>query len=222
MSATGTRKEPTSTRAASLLREIEQEFPRFLLRHKRESRLCWLIDRALRGLTLGRQSAFLTGYYTVLGYTLFVPDSWATLPDLDRVILLRHERVHLRQRRRYTAIGMAFLYLIPIFPVGLALGRARLEWEAYDETIRATAELKGLSAARALRPQILERFTGPDYAWMWPFPSTIDRWYDRVIAELEAEHDKPSGPSHPVPRDQLSSDRAGQALDRRALNRENP
>ena len=82
---------------------------------------------------------------------------------------------------------MAFLYLIPLFPLGLAYGRARLEWEAYTETLRATARYRGFAAARSpqLRDEIVRRFTGPDYAWMWPFPKQVNSWYDEVLAGLE-------------------------------------
>jgi hypothetical protein len=82
---------------------------------------------------------------------------------------------------------MAFVYLVPFFPLGLAYGRARLEWEAYVETLRATAEHYGLDAVRApdLRDRIIERFTGPDYGWMWPFPRTVGRWYDETVSVLE-------------------------------------
>src|SRR5690606_36727942 len=99
----------------------------------------------------------------------------------------RHERVHLRQRRRYTFVGMAFLYLIPLFPLGLAYGRARLEWEAYCETLAAAAEVWGISTVKdsAYRHQIVERFVSADYGWMWPFPRAVGRWYDREIARLE-------------------------------------
>jgi hypothetical protein len=108
------------------------------------------------------------------------------MSDLDRVILLRHERVHLRQRRRYGAFLMTWLYLIPFFPLGLAYGRARIEWEAYEETLRATAELLGLEAARSpsLRAQIVHRFTGPEYGWMWPFERSVQAWYDRALENL--------------------------------------
>jgi hypothetical protein len=108
--------------------------------------------------------------------------------DIDRVILLRHERVHLRQRRRYGAFGMTFLYLVPFFPLGLAYGRARIEWEAYEETLRATAELLGLDAARSsqLRAHIVQRFIGPDYGWMWPFERSVQAWYDQALANLPA------------------------------------
>jgi hypothetical protein len=82
---------------------------------------------------------------------------------------------------------VTFLYLLPFFPLGLAYGRARLEWEAYVETLRATADLAGIDAARApeLREKIIRRFTGPDYGWMWPFERTVTRWYDAALAEIE-------------------------------------
>jgi hypothetical protein len=72
--------------------------------------------------------------------------------------------------------------------VGLAYGRARLEWEAYEETLAATAELCGLDAVRSpsLREHIVRRFTGPDYGWMWPFRSVVERWYDDAIRRILA------------------------------------
>jgi len=81
---------------------------------------------------------------------------------------------------------MALLYLLPFFPLGLAYGRARLEWEAYTETLRATAELRGLAAAQdpRLRERIVSRFVGPAYGWMWPFRRQVERWYDAVLEEL--------------------------------------
>jgi len=35
-------------------------------------------------------------------------------------------------------LTMALVYLLPVLPLFLAWGRARIEWEAYVETIRAT------------------------------------------------------------------------------------
>ncbi len=171
------------------LDELKAEFPKFRVVEKQQDRLSHVIDRLLRWLTLGGQDRYMTEYHTVIGDTLYVPDSWQQLPPLDRVILLRHERVHLRQRRRWTLPGMAFVYLVPWFPLGLAYGRARLEWEAYRETLRATLELKGQSAVRCptLRRHILDRFCGPDYGWMWPFRRQLQRWYDTALRELEEE-----------------------------------
>jgi hypothetical protein len=168
----------------AFLAELEAEFPDFRIVPKRGDTLSRAIDIALRLVTLGGQRHYLTRYHTVIGNTLYVPETWNDLPDLDRVILLRHERVHLRQRRRYGGPLMTFLYLVPFFPLGLAYGRARIEWEAYTETLRATAELRGRQAlSPALREQIVRRFTGPDYGWMWPFRSVVERWYDDVVRE---------------------------------------
>jgi hypothetical protein len=177
------------TPSSAFIQDILGEFPRFRIVYKSKSLWSKLIDLLLKIVTIGGQRAYLTRYFTVMGSTLYVPPTWDQMPEVDRVILLRHERVHLRQRRRLTFLGMAFVYLIPILPLGLAYGRARLEWEAYTETLRATAELKGWSAAAdpQLRREIVRRFCGPDYGWMWPFSGTVNRWYDAALAQLASE-----------------------------------
>jgi hypothetical protein len=176
----------TCESSAELIQEIAREFPGFRLIAKRDSPFSRILDGALRLVTFGAQRAYLTRYHTVLGNTLYTPDSWASTAEVERMIVLRHERIHLRQRRRYGLPLMAFLYLVPFFPLGLAYGRARLEWEAYRETLRATAELLGLERARSplLREGIVRRFTGGDYGWMWPFRGQVERCYDAALAEL--------------------------------------
>ena len=168
------------------LSEMRAEFPRFRIVHKEHDALSKLIHRVLFLLTLGGQREYLTRYHTVLGDTLYVPTAWHGTPPRRRVITLRHERVHLRQRRRYTMLGMAWLYLVPFFPVGLAYGRARIEWEAYTETLAAIQELEGNESARSpeLRRWIVAQFTGPAYGWMWPFPRAVERWYDEALTAL--------------------------------------
>jgi hypothetical protein len=172
-----------------LLGEIRAEFPHFQIVSKAGNAFSRAIDLSLKCITFGGQSRYMTHYHTVIGSTLYVCDAWTRMSDEARVILLRHERVHLRQRRRYGFVPFAFLYLVPLLPLGLAYGRARLEWEAYRETLRATAELRGLSALRdaALRDEIVRRFTGPDYGWMWPFRNRVEKWFDEAVAELRAE-----------------------------------
>ena len=169
------------------LAELRAEFPRFRLVPKSEDVLSRVIDAALRALTLGRQRHYMTRYHTVIGQTLYVPRLWAALDDIDKLVVLRHERVHLRQSRRLGPMLMVLAYLLPFFPLGLAWCRARLEWEAYGETLRATAELKGIEAARdpRLRAHIVQRFVGPDYGWMWPFASQVERWYDEALLQIE-------------------------------------
>jgi hypothetical protein len=169
-----------------LIEEMEREFPGFAICPKRGSALQRAIAVALAIVTFGGQRGYLTRYHTVLFGRLYVPDCWDSMDDDARYVLLRHERVHLLQRRRLGDAAMAFVYLVPLLPLFLAWGRARLEWEAYVETIRSTAAVFGLEAARRLRPELIRRYVGPDYGWMWPFPSVVGRWFDEVIAELEA------------------------------------
>lgn len=177
-----------------MLAEIVAEFPKFRLVRKSDSRLMLAIDRFLRILTFGRGTRFFAEYHTVLRYTLYVAPSWETLDTVERTVLLRHERVHLRQCRRFGFLGLAFLYLVPFLPVGLSYGRARLEWEAYSETLRALVELRGDQVLddQEFRARIVQRFVGPDYAWMWPFRRCIESWYDKLVLELR-EHASDKG-----------------------------
>jgi hypothetical protein len=176
-----------SDRLHRLMSELDAEFPRFRIRKKRTSKLQKAIHWTLFAVTLGGQRIYLTRYHTVLWGTLWVPDAWDEMTDDDKYILLRHERIHLRQRKRMGDAVMTFMYLVPFFPLGLAYGRARIEWEAYIETIRATAEVHGVKSAEALRDHITERFVGAEYGWMWPFPRVIHRWFDEVMRDIRAE-----------------------------------
>jgi hypothetical protein len=173
-----------NARARAFEEEIRRDFPSFSIRQKRDSRLQWAIHVALSVVTLGGMRTYLTAYHTVLFGTLWVPETWEVTPDEDRYILLRHERVHLEQRRRLGDVRMTFQYLFWVLPLFLAWGRARLEWEAYEETLRATAEIHGRARAEALRERIVARFTGPDYGWMWPFPAAVNRWFDEAMRRL--------------------------------------
>lgn len=173
---------------AGLLRELAamrppvRVVPKAGLWHQRA------IDRALRALTLGGQDRYLTEYVTTLGRTILVPAGWERVPALRRYEVLRHELVHVRQFERWGWVGMALLYGLFPLPAGLAWGRARLEWEAYAETLRVVAELEGIDAARSprLHAEIVRRFTGPDYGWMWPFPRVVQGWIDARVAALAA------------------------------------
>lgn len=174
---------------AGYLRELEAEFPGLRIVQKRGDRLSTLIDRFLKVVTLGRQSTYLTQYTTVLGRTIFVPFDWERRDPRDRYVTLRHEAVHLRQARRYGLMPMGLLYGLPILPLGLAYGRARIEWEAYAETFRAVAEVYGPGRARdpALRAHVVRQFTGAAYGWMWPFPRQVNAWIDDVLSSLPSE-----------------------------------
>lgn len=144
---------------------------------------------ALRVLTFGGQRTYLSDYVTTLGHTIYVPDGFDAWAPAHALEVLRHELVHVRQFERLGWWVMILVYGFLPLPAGLAWGRARLEWEAYRETLRAVAEYEGLAAARApsLHRHIVTRFTGPDYGWMWPFPRAVQGWIDAALDEIERE-----------------------------------
>jgi hypothetical protein len=145
--------------------------------------------KALYAITLGGQRTYLSHYVTTLGHTIYVPDDFDRWPPDQAWQTLRHELVHVRQFERWGFPLMALLYGVLPLPLGLAYFRARLEWEAYEETLRAIAESEGMEAARDRRmhAQIVQRFTGPDYGWMWPFPRVVQRWIDDALQRIERD-----------------------------------
>ncbi|MCC6806674.1 MAG: hypothetical protein IT381_04565 [Deltaproteobacteria bacterium] len=145
-----------------------------------------LADRFLRVVWLGRMKTYMDGYVTTFGRAIYVPSDFSQWPALRRWQTLRHELVHVEQYRRYGWVLMVIVYGLLPLPIGLAYGRARLEWEAYEETLRAVFVSEGRDAAHApkLRMEIVRRFTGPDYLWMWPFRSHVNRWIDSALSHF--------------------------------------
>lgn len=176
---------------ANILDELREEFPAFKLVWKEDSRLMKFIAGFLWLITFGRQSSFQTDYITTIGCAVYVPASWRKQSDISRIITLRHERVHMRQRRFFTMPIFTLLYLLVPLPGGLAYFRAMFEMEAYEETIRATIELYPNGAQVVLKPeakkQMVANFTGPGYFWMWPFRVRVERWYDETVARILAD-----------------------------------
>jgi hypothetical protein len=173
-------------RYRALVEEIRTEFPGFRLVAKPESALQRMIHVALSILTFGGQRAYLDGYQTTIGQTVYVTRDWDLRPAAERYVTLRHERIHLRQFARFGLVGMALLYLLLPLPLGLAWFRARFEWEAYAESIRAEAEVHGRAAAAdaRFRERIVCAFTSGAYGWMWPFRRAVESWYDAALRML--------------------------------------
>lgn len=167
--------------------EIAEEFPRFRMVSKEDSPLMRAIDVFLRVLTFNRMSAFMTSYVTTLGTTVYVPNRWTDWSLTARASILRHERVHMRQAQRYGLLLFAFLYLCPFLPVGLAYFRARFEFEAYVETMRAAAEAGTRITSGPFKDHIIDQFVGPAYGWMWPFRTQVTRWYTEAAIMVLAE-----------------------------------
>jgi hypothetical protein len=173
----------------ALVDALRAELPGFRIVRKDESPLHRAIHHALVVVTLGRMRSYLDSYQTTIGKTVYVTSDWDDWPADRRYVTLRHEAVHLRQFRKLTLPVMAVLYLLVPLPMGLAYFRARFEMEAYAESIRAAAEVWGLSypSATGYRNQVIDQFMGPSYGWMWPFRGALERWYDGVLASLPSQ-----------------------------------
>ncbi len=186
----------TQTDRKQLLQQLLDDFARRArpIRVVKKS-LYWhqrAAGKALFLITFGGQNSYLSNYVTTLGHTIYVPDDFDEWRAEYAIEVLRHEAVHVEQFERYGWLGMILLYGVLPLPIGLAYFRARLEWEAYEETLWATAELEGIDEARSpeLRRKLVRRFTGPDYAWMWPFPRMVEGWIDKTLAEIEKTPDR--------------------------------
>lgn len=168
---------------------VRDEFPGFQIVRKEDSALMRAMAAVLRVLTLGRSRSFMDRYVTTVGQTVYVPSGWDSWSEVSRYVVLRHEVVHMRQARRMGAVAFAVAYLLLPLPAGLAYCRARLEMEAYGESIMALVERTGTSVVLSpgFQREMVDRLTGPDYLWCWPFKKAVAKWVrdavDRAVAE---------------------------------------
>jgi hypothetical protein len=168
-----------------LLAEIKQEFPKFKLVHKRDSSLMKVIDLFLKVITFWKMRDFMRTFTTTIGCTVYVPSSWPMRPPKSRMIILRHERIHMRQRKRLW-LWYSLSYLLLPVPALWAYFRMKYEMEAYEESLRAVVEYYGTpSLTPVLKEKYVAYFTGPSYFWTWPWRKRVERWYDGVIARLQ-------------------------------------
>lgn len=163
--------------------EILREFPAFREVRKADSRLMKAISSFLKAVTLGGMSSFMDRYTTTIGTTVYTPEGWDSWDDASRCAILRHERVHMRQAARHGMLLFSVLYLLPLFPLGLAWFRARFEQEAYEESIAASLELRGSHSAMSpeFKERMVRQFTGPAYGYMWPFKGSVEKWFDDAL-----------------------------------------
>ena len=170
---------------SKICKEILEEFPSFKLVRKSDSTLCVIIDFFLFVVTLGKNDSFMTSYTTTIGTTVYIPTSWNLMSEARKTVILRHERVHMRQKERYGAFLFSFLYLFVPLPFLFSYFRMKFEKEAYEETIRAQKEYYGKDFLLLpnVRESMIRRFTGPDYFWTWVLRSNIEKWYDERVGE---------------------------------------
>lgn len=168
----------------AVLVEIQREFPDHRLVRKQDS---WFMRFLAFLLFFNRK--FMAQYTTTIGRTTWTPREWDTWPPYARAIIMRHERIHMRQRRKHGAFLYAFLYLFWPLPFVLAVSRTRFEQEAYTETMRAYRDYYGMAYVRnpAVRERVVRHFTTAEYGWMWPARKDVEEWYTHTANRLARE-----------------------------------
>ena len=170
----------------NLLIDIKREFPKFGLVKKSDSRLMKAIDIFLRIVTFNQQKVFLTKYTTTLNTTVYLGNDWDKMSSVNKAILLRHERVHMCQARRYSIIMFAIMYILIPLPFLFAYCRMMFEKEAYKETMIASYQYhgKGFVTSNNFKQFIVNQFTTAAYGWMWILKPQVEKWFDKMLAEM--------------------------------------
>lgn len=172
---------------AKVVVDTKEEFPGFEIIQKKNSGLMKVIDIALKVITFGQMKTFMTGFITTLGEKVYVNEGWDSLPLANKAMVLRHERVHMRQARKYGRFLFSLLYLVVPFPVGFAYFRKKFEQEAYEESLRALYEYKGSKIFTSkLKTYFMSQFITANYFWMWPWKKGISDWYDSAVAKVKS------------------------------------
>ena len=148
--------------------DILREFPRVKFVCKANSWWCRLVGRFA--------PAFMTSFATTLGDTIYYPHELSAAT-------LRHERVHLRQQRRYGMILYVLMYVCFPLPVMLAWGRWRLEREAYLESLQAHRDDCDAASWQFMRgaqiQRIVDLLADGAYLWAWPFRGSMTKYFEK-------------------------------------------
>lgn len=168
------------------IEDISLEFPSFKVLKKSESWLMKTIGKLLFIISFGQNKSFMTDFITTIGNTVYVPDSWDSKLEKSRIEVLMHERIHMRQSKKLTPIIYALAYLLFPIPIGFAWARAKLEWEAYTESMRVKSHFSGIQSVKTpeFKEYLFKNFTGSSYMFMMPFKSILEKWYQESIKRL--------------------------------------
>lgn len=148
-------------------------------------------------VTFGGQRNFLKGYYTTIGPWIGVPEGWEARSPVSRYAVLRHERIHVQQARKFgfgNAIAglplFGLLYLLVPLPLGLAWCRWRFERVAYVEGIRAKLEFVPSHSYSATRGRLIlaavSQLTTGRYGWtatFWPGARRVGDWFETMVPD---------------------------------------
>lgn len=172
-----------------VLLNLQKRFPGTKLVNKQDSIFMKIINVLLMIITFGQMKVFMTGYVTTIGRTIYVTKEWDQRGDKAKAITLRHEGIHIAQAAKMGRILFSLKYLLWPVPVVWALGRRDIEQEAYEETMRARAEYYGIKALdhKGFKRHLLLNFKGPAYFWMYPWPKSLEKWYNDSVEKIKNE-----------------------------------
>ena len=180
-------KSMTKEEYQKILNETTNEFPDFEILPKEESKLMKVIDIALKIITFGQMKNFMTGFITTIGNKVYVPGTWGNATLTSKAEIIRHERVHMRQAKRYGRFLFSFLYLVVPLPTAFAYFRKKFEQEAYEESLKALYEYHGEKIfTPSLKEGMLAHFTTAQYFWMWPWRKDLEKWYDVAVEKAKS------------------------------------
>jgi hypothetical protein len=167
-----------------LLINIKCEYPEFRLVEKSTSKLMKVLDFLLKLITLWRMKNFMTSFTTTLGFVVYTPSSWGDVSERAKIAVLRHERVHMRQKDQ-GGFWFSVKYLLLPFPIFWAYYRMKYEMEAYEVSMRVLWEYAGSAAFTAeYKQRMLQHFTSAEYFWTWPWKKSLNKWYDGVVEQM--------------------------------------
>lgn len=170
-----------------ILLDTKNEFKDFEILPKNKSVLMKVIDAVLKIITFGQMKNFMTGFITVMGNKVYVPNAWEDNTLTSKAEIIRHERVHMRQSKKYGRFLFSFLYLVIPFPIGIAYFRKKFEQEAYEESLKALYEYHGEKIfTPRLKEGMLAHFTTAQYFWMWPWRKDLEKWYDAAVEKAKS------------------------------------
>lgn len=169
-----------------LLDDVKKEFPDFKIVYKKDSSLMKSINFFLKTISFGKMKTFMDSFITTIGETVYVPTDWHENSASTKAITIRHERVHMRQAKKYGRVLFSIMYLLLPIPIGAAYFRAKFEKEAYEESLKAVHEYYGSKLfTNSLKESILKHFTTAEYIWMWPWKKSLDSWYDAAVDRIK-------------------------------------
>lgn len=159
----------------AIVKDIQDEFPNFKLIPKQQSKL--MLAFFYLSLAFLWCPKFMTGFTSVLGTRCYMPERQIGT-DVGYLIL-RHERVHMRD---YAKWGPLFFLSYIFLPIGPSF-RAYWEFKAYKESMLVAYETVGVIPDWLLE-HYAAQFTGSTYLWMFPFPKTIRKLLEKARQDI--------------------------------------